>query len=288
MRSGVLNLLLLLLALVAMVLLAAPTLAQDDDEEMEDDEISAEDVDEDEDADEAQESADSGGVHPLTDLEGASPDVVTTYVLPELGDGLRVPVGEDVSIVLGFINDAKSDSDGGAMKVKAITGSLNNAMNPSIYIQNFTVLAFNPLEIVDAGAEMSFEYLFKVDPGVDLQQTQLALTVFYEGLDEDGAPIDFTSTFFNETVMLHEDNKPFMIFDVIGTYAITLGFLGVIGYFFYNYLTKQLISAGIVSKKSRPAASSGGNTLAQDSDWNEDMNNMYAKPKNKKSKKKRS
>ena len=116
----------------------------------------------------------------------------------------------------------KTDSDGGAMKVKAITGSLNSARNPAVYIQNFTVLAFNPVEIVDAGAEMSFEYLFKVDSGVDLQPSQLALTVFYEGLDEDGAPVDFTSTFFNETVMLHEDHKSFLLVDVIGTYAITV------------------------------------------------------------------
>ena len=217
MRSGLLNLLLLLLALLYVA--HNPALAQDDEDEVDDDELEAEDVEEDEDED-----ADSGSVHPLTDMEGPSPDVLTTYILPELGDDLRVPVGEDVSIILGFINDVKTDSDGGSMKVKAITGSLTSVRNPSAYIQNFTVLAFNPVEIVDAGAEMSFEYLFRVDSGVDLQPSQLALTVFYEGLDEDGAPVDFTSTFFNETVMLHEDNKSFLLVDVIGTYAITLGF----------------------------------------------------------------
>mmetsp|Transcript_25615 Transcript_25615/g.60505 ORF Transcript_25615/g.60505 Transcript_25615/m.60505 type:complete len:282 (-) Transcript_25615:226-1071(-) len=277
-----LNLLLLLLALlyVADVRVAR---AQDEDDEMDEDELEAEDVEDDEEDD-----VDTNTVHPLTNMEGDSPDVLTTYILPTLGDDLRVPVGEEVPIILGFINDMKTDSDGGGMKVKAITGSLNSARNPAVYIQNFTVLAFNPVEIVDAGAEMSFEYLFKVDSGVDLQPSQLALTVFYEGLDEDGAPVDFTSTFFNETVMLHEDNKSFLLVDVIGTYAITLGFFAACGYFLYNYLTKQLKSAGYVSsKKARPAAAkSGSSSLADDAEWTEGMN-TYIAPKNKKTKKKR-
>ena len=134
---------------------------------------------------------------------------------------------------------------------------------------------------------MSFEYIFKVDSGVDLEPAQLALTVFYEGLDEDGAPVDFTSTFFNETVVLHEDHKSFLLIDVIGTYAITLGFFALLSYFFYNYLTKQLKSAGYVSsKKSRSSApKSGAASLAEDAAWTDGMN-IYVAPKNKKSKKK--
>ena len=89
MRSGLLNLLLLLLALLYVA--HNPALAQDDENEVDDDELEAEDVEEDEDED-----ADSGSVHPLTDMEGPSPDVLTTYILPELGDDLRVPVGQEL------------------------------------------------------------------------------------------------------------------------------------------------------------------------------------------------
>ena len=88
--------------------------------------------------------------------------------------------------------------------------------------------------------------------------------------------------------MLHEDNKSFLLVDVIGTYAITLGFFCGIGYFLYNYVTKQLKSAGYVSsKKSRSTtAASGPSSLADDAEWTEGMN-MYTGSKNKKTKKKK-
>lgn len=216
---------------------ATPAYAQEDGED--DDEDSAPPTEED-DADYEQPSA---PVHPLTNMEGSSPDVITTYVLPghTTGSSFDIAVNKQVSIVVGFVNNREADSEGNAMKVKAIGGSLNRGADFSKYIQNFTMVAFQPQEVVDPGAEMTFEFNFKVDGATDLQQSQLALTIFYEDDNE-----DFTTTFFNETVTLFEENGGFDQ-QLIGTYVILIVALVGGGMYLWGVIKTQL---GMKSSKS--------------------------------------
>ena len=244
--------------------------AQDDDEE--EDNADADDAtQEDEDYEQP-----SDPVHPLTNMEGPSPDVVTTYVLPghTTGDTFNIAVNKHNSIIVGFVNKREADSEGNAMKVKAIAGSLNSGYNFATYIQNFTILGFNPQEVVDPGAEMTFEYNFQIDGATDLQQSQLSLTIFYEDDNE-----DFTTTFFNETVMLFEENNGFDR-EIIGTYLILLAILGTGGYFLWGVVKVQL---GIKTSKSKSTTSSSSGPT-DFSDYDGDLVYSTSVNKNRKNK----
>ena len=243
--------LLLVLGLLAVStnFFATPAYAQEDGED--DDEDSTATTKED-DADYEQPSA---PVHPLTNMEGSSPDVITTYVLPgHTGSSFDIAVNKQISIVVGFVNNREADSEGNAMKVKAIGGSLNRGYDFSQYIQNFTMVAFQPQEVVDPGAEMTFEFNFKVDGATDLQSSQLALTIFYEDDNE-----DFTTTFFNETVMLFEKNGGFDQ-QMVSTYIIMIVALVAGGYYLWGVIKTQL---GMKSGKSGAKKSTGTYTTEQ-------------------------
>ena len=122
-------------------------------------------------------------------------------------------------------------------------GSLNSVYDFNQYFQNFTAIEFQPQEVVDPGAEMTFEFNFNVDSSVDLQSSQLALTIFYEDENE-----DFASTFFNETVQLFEaSGQNFK--ETLGTYFFLIVIVGAIGYFGWEFVKGQM---GI--KASKPAA----------------------------------
>lgn len=265
--------LILLLGLIAVSssFFATSAYAQEDEDE---EDTAADATTEDEDYESPSEP-----VHPLTNMEGPSPDVVTTYVLPgHSGDTFKIAVNQENSIIVGFVNKREADSEGNAMKVKAIAGSLNSGYNFATYIQNFTVLAFQPQEVVDPGAEMTFEFNFKVDGATDLQQSQLSLTIFYEDDNE-----DFTTTFFNETVTLYEENGGFDR-EMIMTYLILFVFLGVGGYYVVGLVKDQL---GIKSTKTKTVSgsSSGPADFADNffADYDSDINLNHKANQNKKS-----
>jgi len=268
--------LILLLGLLAVTstFFATPAYAQDDVDEDEDG-ADAESADDEDDAAYEQPEV---APHPLTNMEGPSPDVITTYVLPgHTGGAFDIAVNKDNSIIVGFVNKCEADSEGNAMKVRAIGGSLNSAYNFGTYIQNFTIIEFKPQEVVDPGAEMTFEFNFKVERSTDLQQSQLALTIFYEDENE-----DFTTTFFNETVMLFEESGSFTQ-EVIGTYVILLGICAACGYLAWGFVKAQM---GIKSTKTKAVKSSSSGP-ADPNEYMEDFlsNDVYSKKKKSKRKK---
>jgi len=237
MKLSITKLFLLLLTLIAVFSNAA--YAQDDEEEADEAEA-ADDEDEDDAAYEQPEVAS----HPLTNMEAASDDVTTTYVLPgHEGSTFNIAVGTQNAIIVGFVNGREADSEGNGFKIRAIMGSLNSVYDFNQYFQNFTAIEFQPQEVVDPGAEMTFEFNFNVDSSVDLQSSQLALTIFYEDENE-----DFASTFFNETVQLFEaSGQNFK--ETLGTYFFLIVIVGAIGYFGWEFVKGQM---GI--KASKPAA----------------------------------
>jgi hypothetical protein len=245
----------LLLGLLAVFsnLFITPANAQDEDEEAVEETSDA--TQEDEDYEQPSEP-----VHPLTNMEGPSPDVVTSYILPghTAGEPFNIAVNKQHSIIVGFVNKREADSEGNAMKVKAIAGSLNSGYSFSTYIQNFTILGFQPQEVVDPGAEMTFEYNFKVNGATDLQQSQLALTIFYEDDNE-----DYTTTFFNETVMLFEENGGFDT-EMMMTYVILFAILAAGGFFAWTFVKAQL---GIKSSKPKSSAASTDDFSGADYDF---------------------
>lgn len=205
-------------------------------------------------------------VHPLTDMEEASPDVVTTYWIPDQEDNsdMRIPVGKEVSIVTGFINTRSAEQDSSGMRVKAILGSLNSAYDFSYHVQNFSLLSFQPVEVVEPGSEVSFEYTFRISPEVDLQPMQIALSIFYEDDTE-----SYTTQFFNETVMLYEPSNGFDL-HTLGTYVFAFGFTALAMWGLWSLVQRTLKSKGIVSSRRRPVAtaSSAGN----DDSWMDGLN----------------
>lgn len=154
--------------------------------------------------------------HPLTDLAPPHPDVETVYAFVKHADK-NLPVGESISIICGFVNNADTP-----INVTGVMGSVNSPQQFSFYVQNFTGMMVN--ETVGPESEISFEYNFETHPMLDPLEWQVALTVFYE----DGTS-GFTSTFYNETVNFYEPPKPWdtesVVKALLAVGAVVLGLM---------------------------------------------------------------
>lgn len=218
-------------------------------------------------------------VHPLTDMDPPSPDVVVTAWLPNQEDTseYRIPVEKEVSVVAGFLNARSSDQEQGRMKVKAIMGSLNSVYDFSYHVQNFTLLQFDPAEEIEAGEEVSFEYTFKLSGDLDLQPMRIALTIFYEDFNE-----DFTSQFFNETVTLYEPSNGFDL-HTMGTYIFAFGFTALAMWGLWSLVQRILMRKNIFRKSSQRHYQSTVSST-DDEEWDRDLLKPGTPSKKKKSK----
>lgn len=103
----------------------------------------------------------------------------------------RIPIGEEVTLLAGFVNIGAGAS---ALNVSGIMGSLNNPMDFSQYMMNFTFKYVN--EIVEPDTEVTFSYPFKMDPDLEPVKLQMAMTIFYTAADGQ----EHSNTYFNQTV----------------------------------------------------------------------------------------
>jgi hypothetical protein len=148
--------------------------------------------------------------HPLTNLAPSHPDVETAFSFVK-HDQQRLPAGEGLTILCGFVNEGTMP-----LNVSGIIGSLNSAQSFGQYYHNFTAQPVD--ELVMDGAEATFQYQFVIPMGVQEGDYQIALTAFYAS--QDGS-MGFTSTFFNETVGIYEPAQPMDTKDII-SYAVVI------------------------------------------------------------------
>jgi hypothetical protein len=134
----------------------------------------------------------AGGVHPLTDMPEASPDVITAHFFTESPHTMAV--GKETTVVIGLINNGEH-----SINITRAMGSLNSPANFDMYVQNFTMRGYQPQVEIPAGEERAVEFTFTPREDIEPVDFIVCLTVFYEDDEE-----TFSSQFFNQTVKFYE------------------------------------------------------------------------------------
>jgi len=151
----------------------------------------------------------------------ASPDAHTRVLIPDFPTK-KIPVGKEVTVLVGFSNSGSS-----AFTLTSIGAHLHSPYDFSYHIQNFTEREIDG--VVEPGAQLSLEYTFKPDPSLEPLEFLLSGFVTYNNSEN----VMFRSTFVNGTIELTEAQSDF---DVRGlfTWFLGLGALGLIAYVGFN------------------------------------------------------
>jgi len=155
------------------------------------------------------------------DVLSSSPFVSTAIVFPNAATKEFV-IGQPIKAVLGFTNAGDK-----ALNLTTITASLRHPADWRYYVQNFTKFHYN--RVVLGGEQASLLYMFLPDPLLEPRDFGLTLNVFYHD-DETG---NFTSTFFNSTIILKESTESIDA-QTLFTYVGLIGVAGLVGFIVYK------------------------------------------------------
>jgi len=181
-----------------------------------------------------------------------SPDVSTSFVFPDSPDDKRFVPGQSVRVVLALKNNGQN-----SINVTSLRASLMYPMDWRYYIQNYTKQAVHG--VVQPGEQASFLYAFFPDAMLEPREFGLTAQVWYHS-DAD----NFTSVFYNNTILFVEDNTPFDV-QTLFTYVGVLGGIGLFG-----FLVLRAMGAFAPKKSRRPAQKIEMGTQANtqvDSEW---------------------
>jgi len=151
----------------------------------------------------------------------ASPDVHTRVLFPDYPTK-KIPVGKDVTVLVGFSNAGSKP-----FNITYIGAHLHSPYDYGYYIQNFTVREVEGS--VEPGSQISLEYSFKPDLSLEPLEFHLSGWVIYN----DSEANMFRSLFVNGTIELTEAQSDFDVRSVF-TWFLLLAALGLVAYVGFN------------------------------------------------------
>jgi len=185
----------------------------------------------------------------------SSPDVETAAVFPDFPEK-KITTGGIVELLLGFTNNGQKK-----FNVSGIDASLNYPIDFSVYIQNFTKAPYGI--VVEPSEIVSFAYRFWPDQMLEPRDFGFLAHVYYA--DEDG--VNYTTTFFNSTIILVEAESTFNL----ELFFVYVGIFGVIGLgCFLGY--KAYSSFAGPSRRRRKIDSGTVRDTKLDNEWLEGTN----------------
>jgi len=180
-----------------------------------------------------------------------SPDVSTSIIFPDYPDK-RFPVGEKITVLIGFKNTGKS-----GFNISYVGAHLNSPFDLSYYIQNFTVREVGAT--VEPNNEISIEYAFMPDKSLEPLEFHLNAWVLYNNTANDM----FMTTFQNGTIELIEKPSEFDAKQFF-SYVLFAGVLGLVGYIFLS-LSGSLNKTSSSVDRSRSSSSHSGSSSSSSS-----------------------
>jgi len=160
--------------------------------------------------------------------EASSADVATNilFTSPHSNDKKELVAGQLVKFLIGFANRGEKD-----FIVKASDTSFRYPGDYSYHIQNFTLAKYD--QLVQPKQEATFDYAFI--PSEQFIGRPLGLVINLHYVDQDGT--FFTTTVFNETVQIVEDEMAFstetgFLYLTFAAIVVVLFFIG------QHYLSK--------------------------------------------------
>jgi translocon-associated protein subunit alpha len=159
-------------------------------------------------------------------------DVVTTFLFPDHPDS-KLPVGKDVTVLIGFANTADE-----SYQVSHIGGYLHSPFDFNYYIQNFTFKGYG--DVVAPTSEVTFEYSFKSDETLLPLEYWLSVFIQYNSTTNDV----YRNTVYNATIEIYEQAEAYDAKRFLSSAVFALGALGVAVYIGYNVLQKLDKKAG--------------------------------------------
>jgi len=200
----------------------------------------------------------------------SSPFVSTVVVFPNTAATKEFVIGQPIKAVLGFTNTGEK-----ALNVSTVTASLRHPSDWRYYVQNFTKVLYN--RVVSGGEQASLLYMFLPDPLLEPRDFGLTLNVFYH--DDEGG--NFTSTFFNSTILLKESTESIDA-QTLFTYVGLVGVAGLVGFIVY----KAVRSFGKKSHRRRVETGTSTKNVEVDNEWLEGTHAVLANsPRSPKSRK---
>jgi len=172
------------------------------------------------------------------------------------GLGNQLPAGKDVSFLVGFTNNGKTN-----FIVESMEASFRYAMDFSFHLQNFSAIAYNRL--VKPNEQATFAYSFFVSEAYSTRPYGFTVNLNYK--DAEGN--EYLSPVFNETVSIIEldeglDGETFFLY-VILTGLLSLGLFSIYHYLFAS--KRRSFVTSVTSKKTVETGTANHNDV--DYDW---------------------
>jgi hypothetical protein len=193
----------------------------------------------------------------------ASPFVSTALVFPNAAATKEFVIGGPIKAVLGFTNAGEKD-----LNVTTVTASLRHPSDWRYYVQNFTKVIYN--RVVPAGQQASLLYMFMPDPLLEPRDFGLTLNVFYH--DAEGG--NFTSNFFNSTVVLKESTESIDA-QTLFSYVGLIGVAGLVGFIVY----KAVKSFGKKGHRRSRVETGTTKNVEVDNEWLEGTHAVVGSPR---------
>jgi hypothetical protein len=178
------------------------------------------------------------------DVAFVTADVKHTTVFPDYSTK-SFPTNTLIDSYTSFINLGQK-----SYNVTSIYGSINDASDPNIYLQNLTRLGYN--NIVSQGSQHTFEFQFVADPALEPRNYHLLIRADFHDV-RTGMP--YTLTFVNSTIALTESAAAG---DWTGTIVTVAIVGGSVGYVVNKYLQKKAKKAA----KAKAASAQHDDQLA--------------------------
>lgn len=208
---------------VSLTLLTSHVVRADDDVDVDGSDAGADETYDDEDFDDDEDAVSSSDV------------TVKTY-FPNFADGKKLPLGEEVTLLVAFNNNGEK-----AFNISEIQGHLHSPFDYNYYIQNFT--AKNAAAHVAPNSQVSLEYTFTPDATLEALEFWFSAYVTYNRSDGRA----FMHTLSNGTIELVESSA--QTSGSLIMYIVVLGGLGGLGYI----MTQSSAGSTKKVKKARTA-----------------------------------
>jgi len=182
-----------------------------------------------------------------------SPFAHTAVVFPKFPER-KIPSGERVEVLLGFVNNADKP-----FNITQVAGHLVNPADFSYYIENYTKFDFygsRGLQL-QPGKQVSILYVFRPDPVLEPREFGLTLNVFYN----DGVA-NYSTAFYNSTIDIIEPPNR-LDSETLFSYFAIAAILGLVVFVSYRSLPSKWTKKSKFSGKLEV----GSKTAADDDDW---------------------
>ena len=168
--------------------------------------------------------------HPLSDLPGPLEGVHASVRFLSGGSNSEMYAGKDVHTMLNLFNSRESP-----ITVSTIAGSVNARNEFSKHMHNFSAVHFRDGASIQPGSQQELSYTFT--PSINLKPSsyQVAITAFYtpDSVNE------YSTTAFNATVAVLEDNGSFDLANVFIVLVLTSCALAVAYFAVERHLTRK-------------------------------------------------